>query len=302
MSRSSRQASLLIFSYTMLAVAWGWRLLANDPATPKENPLLDTTRTAIASSLAHVPKHLQQPAVFQLAMLPDRELEALHTWLKAAPEQRLRQLTVQQGPLHTPCPLNTALLFVELTRADAPLIDDSRLLVSASGDRRFPLTGRTGFVVGRELSCTVPILDPSVSRRHAELRVTASGTVEVHDLTSRNGTWVNGVRVQRATVVPGDTLAFATVAFTLRHDDDGGSPEADTSANALASPLASASPMAAFDGSATMRFERRVPSREQSLADVAHVAAGHAQATARLAQLVGIAQHLGGFTDLDALL
>ena len=178
----------------------------------------------------------------------------------------------------------------------------SLVLVSASGDRRFPLTGRTGFVVGRELSCTVPILDPSVSRRHAELRVTESGTVEVRDLTSRNGTWVNGARVQRATVVPGDTLAFATVAFTLRHDDDGGTPEADTSANALASPLASASPMAAFDGSATMRFERRVPSREQSLADVAHVTAGHAQATARLAQLVGIAQHLGGFTDLDALL
>lgn len=135
MSRSSRQASLLIFSYTMLAVAWGWRLLANDPAAPKENPQLDTTRTAVASCLAHAPKHLQQPAVFQLAMLPDRELEALQTWLKAAPEQRLRQLTVQQGPLHTPCPLNTALLFVELTRADAPLIDESRLLVSASGDR-----------------------------------------------------------------------------------------------------------------------------------------------------------------------
>ncbi len=135
MSRSSRQASLLIFSYTMLAVAWGWRMHANDPAAPKENPLLDTTRTAIASCLAPAPKHLQQPAVFQLAMLPDRELEALHTWQKAAPEQRLRQLTVQQGPLHTPCPLNTALLFIELTRTDAPLIDESRLLVSASGDR-----------------------------------------------------------------------------------------------------------------------------------------------------------------------
>ncbi|MBN8417441.1 MAG: hypothetical protein J0L73_00850 [Verrucomicrobia bacterium] len=135
MSRSTRQAALLIFSYTMLAVAWGWRLLANDPSSPKENPLLASTRTTIASSLAQVPKHLQLPAMFQLGMLPDQELEALHTWQKASPEQRLRQLTVQHGPLHTPSPLNTALLFVELTRADAPLIDDSRLLVSASGDR-----------------------------------------------------------------------------------------------------------------------------------------------------------------------
>lgn len=135
MSRSSRQAFLLIFSYSILAVAWGWRLHANHAPLPRENPLFDATRTAIASSLARAPRHLLQPALFQLAMLPDPELEALHTWQKAVPEQRLRQLTVQQGPLPTPCPLNTALLFVALTRADAPLIDDSRLLVSAAGDR-----------------------------------------------------------------------------------------------------------------------------------------------------------------------
>ncbi len=135
MTLSSRQACLLIFSYTMLAVAWGWRLRANDPATTQESSLLDSTRTAIASSLALAPSHLQQPALFQLAMLPDSELDALHTWQKTVTEQRMRQLTVQKGPLHTPCPLNTALLFVELTRADAPLIDDCRLLVSASGDR-----------------------------------------------------------------------------------------------------------------------------------------------------------------------
>ncbi len=135
MSRSSRQAFLLIFSYAMLAIAWGWRLHANDGVLRKETSPLDATRTAIASTLAHAPKHLQQAAVFQLALLPDPELQALSTWQKTVPEQRLRQLTVQQGPLHTPCPLNTALLFVELTRAHAPLIDDSRLLIAASGDR-----------------------------------------------------------------------------------------------------------------------------------------------------------------------
>jgi hypothetical protein len=135
MSRSSRQTLLLISSYSMLAVAWGWRLHANDAAPSRETSLLDTTRTTIAASLAHAPRHLQQAAVFQLALLPDGELQALHAWRKAAPEQRMRQLTVQQGPVHAPCPLNAALLFVELTRANPPLIDDSRLLVSAAGDR-----------------------------------------------------------------------------------------------------------------------------------------------------------------------
>ncbi|WP_309670094.1 adenylate/guanylate cyclase domain-containing protein [Gemmatimonas sp.] len=178
------------------------------------------------------------------------------------------------------------------------------VLVSASGDRRFPLTGRSGFIAGRELSCTLPILDPAVSRRHAELRVSDSGTLEVEDLKSRNGTWVNGARVQRATVLPGDTLAFGTVAFTLLHEDPVGTRSPSPSASASASPTASPSesPVPAFDGGSTVLFERRVPSREQSLADVAHVTAGHGQAAARLAQLVGIAQHLGGSTDLDALL
>ena len=169
------------------------------------------------------------------------------------------------------------------------------VLVSAAGDRRFPLSGRIGFVVGRELSCTLPILDPAVSRRHAELRVTEAATLEVQDLKSRNGTWVNGARVQRASVVPGDTLAFGTVAFTLLHEDGAGANMASPSPSASAS----STPV---DDSSTVLFERRVPSREQSLADVAQATAGHAQATARLAQLVGIAQHLGGSTDLDALL
>jgi|GEM_PF-720909 len=135
MSRSPRQIFLLIVSYTALAVAWGWRLHADDAIPVKEDTALDATRIDIVQRIASVPKHLQQAAVFQLAMLPDHDVRALNDWRQAQPEQRLRQLTVQQGPVHAPCPLNTALLFAELMRADAPLIDDSRLLVSASGER-----------------------------------------------------------------------------------------------------------------------------------------------------------------------
>ena len=135
MSRTSRQVFLLIVSYTALAVIWGWRLHADDAVPANEDAVLEATRTDIARRLANAPKHLQQAALFQLAMLPEREVRALNEWCQAQPEHRLRQLTVQQGPVHAPCPLNTALLFAELTRADAPLVDDSRLLVSASGER-----------------------------------------------------------------------------------------------------------------------------------------------------------------------
>lgn len=135
MSRSSRKVLLLILSYTGLAIALGWRLHATDAPVSQNEQLLEATRVELVTRLASAPKHLQQPAIFQLAMLPENGIHALHEWLKAVPEQRLRQLTVVQGPVHAPCPLNTALIFTELGRVDAPPVDDSRLLISASGDR-----------------------------------------------------------------------------------------------------------------------------------------------------------------------
>lgn len=154
-----------------------------------------------------------------------------------------------------------------------------------AGDRRFEIAGSAPLVVGRELSSTLPVLDPVVSRRHAELRLADDGTVDVYDLDSRNGTWVNGVRVSHATLTVGDTIAFGTIAFTL---EQAGEPDQP--------------PSAWFDGERALRHERAVPSLEQALADLTQSTAGHALTTARLARLVGIAQHLGGVTDLDALL
>lgn len=136
MSRSARQALLLVFSYSMLAVAWGWRLHANDKIPDATvDASLEATRTQLAPRLARAPKHLQLAAAMQLGLLPDAELKALQSWMKMMPEQRVRQLTVQHGPLQTPSPLNTALIFAEIQQPDAPLLEDSRMFVSAAGDR-----------------------------------------------------------------------------------------------------------------------------------------------------------------------
>lgn len=131
----ARQILLLVLSYTTLVAAWGWRLRAADGVPDAEQVLVETTRTRIATRLAQAPAPLRQPALFQLALLPDAEVRALHDWAACPPEQRLRQLTVQAGPVAAPCPLNTALLFAELTRPDVLPPDDTRLLVSAAGDR-----------------------------------------------------------------------------------------------------------------------------------------------------------------------
>ncbi len=67
--------------------------------------------------------------------------------------------------------------------------------------------GQGELILGRHDSCDVVLSDPSVSRRHARL-VFRDGNWVLQDLHSTNGTLVNGVRVGRCTLRPGDRLAL----------------------------------------------------------------------------------------------
>lgn len=64
--------------------------------------------------------------------------------------------------------------------------------------------------VGRLPDCGVQIVDPNVSRYHAEIRAKGDGFVVV-DLGSTNGTRVNGVRVTERELRDGDELTFGTI-------------------------------------------------------------------------------------------
>jgi uncharacterized protein YxjI len=60
--------------------------------------------------------------------------------------------------------------------------------------------------------------DPDASRRHAVVRPTDTG-LEVRDLDSTNGTWVNGVRIDRPTpLAVGDILRIGTLSLKVEHD------------------------------------------------------------------------------------
>jgi DNA-binding CsgD family transcriptional regulator len=73
--------------------------------------------------------------------------------------------------------------------------------------------------IGRDATCEVHLEDPSVSRRHASLRVNER-TVEVLDAGSRNGVQVNGQRIHHATrLKAGDIITVGTVRLrVLDHD------------------------------------------------------------------------------------
>jgi FHA domain len=69
-------------------------------------------------------------------------------------------------------------------------------------------------LIGRHPACDVVVVDPSVSRRHAQLTF-RDGIWVLQDLASTNGTTVNGERVGRTTLHPGDTISLGSQAIQV---------------------------------------------------------------------------------------
>lgn len=72
--------------------------------------------------------------------------------------------------------------------------------------------------LGRAPDNDLVLSDLLVSRYHTEVRRTAQG-LEVIDLGSRNGTYLNGQRVSQAPFGPGDLLSVGHHQFVVRGDD-----------------------------------------------------------------------------------
>src|SRR5437867_5808692 len=88
-------------------------------------------------------------------------------------------------------------------------------LMSTSGEQSIDLQLGRKLVVGRAVTSDVPIYDPTISRRHAEIVLTESG-VRVTDLGSSNGTFLNGAKVTEAEAGANDVVTFGKVAFRVK--------------------------------------------------------------------------------------
>ena len=78
--------------------------------------------------------------------------------------------------------------------------------------RSYPLLGPT--LVGRAPECNLRLDENGLSRQHARLTPTAQG-LQIEDLGSTNGSFVNGKRIKRAQAAPGDEIGFDTLRFHL---------------------------------------------------------------------------------------
>ncbi len=75
----------------------------------------------------------------------------------------------------------------------------------------------TSSVIGRRHDCDLQITLSQVSKRHCQLSID-NGSLKVRDLGSRNGTFINGERVEETDAKPGDYLRVGPLTFLLQID------------------------------------------------------------------------------------
>ena len=99
--------------------------------------------------------------------------------------------------------------------AGAYILDSVFKLFSTTGEQSIDLKPGRTVVVGRAVTSDVPIYDPTISRRHAEVSLTEGG-VKVKDVGSSNGTFLNGARITEAIAGENDVITFGKVAFRVK--------------------------------------------------------------------------------------
>jgi hypothetical protein len=93
----------------------------------------------------------------------------------------------------------------------------SRLVLVADGkETSFPLS-RDAYTLGRHRNNDIVISDPKVSSFHARIDRSAKGFT-LNDLKSRNGTFLNGKRIESGVLTTGDEVRLGTARLLYKID------------------------------------------------------------------------------------
>jgi pSer/pThr/pTyr-binding forkhead associated (FHA) protein len=95
-----------------------------------------------------------------------------------------------------------------------------RTLAEDGPERTFRILPGNIRTMGRAAGADFIIDGALVSRVHCRLTALPDGTLEVTDLESTNGTYVNDRRVSNARLTPGDRLKVGRLELIVLRDDD----------------------------------------------------------------------------------
>jgi pSer/pThr/pTyr-binding forkhead associated (FHA) protein len=88
-----------------------------------------------------------------------------------------------------------------------------------AGGLTFRVTHGSLKTLGRAVRADFVLDAPLVSRVHCRFTATAPGVLDVEDLESTNGTFVNGERVKRSALKAGDIVRVGRVEFAVERTE-----------------------------------------------------------------------------------
>ena len=95
-----------------------------------------------------------------------------------------------------------------------------RTLTEGEPEKTFRLLPGAVKTIGRATGADFIVNAALVSRVHCRLTASADGRLEVRDLESTNGTFVNGQRVESAQLAAGDKITVGRVELVALKDND----------------------------------------------------------------------------------
>jgi S1-C subfamily serine protease len=98
------------------------------------------------------------------------------------------------------------------------------LIVDENGDRRRVAIRSATFSIGRDEGCDLVLIDSQVSGRHAQIARQPDGGLQLTDLASTNGTWVDGQRIAEPVELRGGErigIGRATLTVDARSTERG---------------------------------------------------------------------------------
>lgn len=161
-----------------------------------------------------------------------------------------------------------------------------RILTGPQSGQIIPLT--VGYnIIGRSPSCQIKLASNSVSKEHATVLLTEDGKVLITDMNSRNGTFVNGLRVQNQKLAAGDKLTFHDIVVDVLELPPGFDPRFVPGA-APGGGL----PMPAWAGNAAVAVQPQYVAHGSHAQDFQHAAHAHVNAHAahQMADPVGLSE------------
>jgi Protein of unknown function (DUF3662)/FHA domain len=150
----------------------------------------------------------------------DEDLDVGEFGIATRMAQRGRQVTPDQAPPPDVEPGATMVYKPKAPETEAVSAEElgvEREVATLTVDGKRHELDKRRAVIGRSKDCDIQVSDPNASRRHAEVRQEGAAHWVV-DLDSTNGTEVNGRRLKRAKLRPGDTITIGATDLVFRRE------------------------------------------------------------------------------------